>query len=37
MDPQKGTLCVPLIKDTPLEEPCGGTILMGLASKVVVL
>ena len=36
MDPQKGSLCVPLIKDGPLEEPGGSSILMNTASNIVV-
>ena len=36
MDPQKRTLCVPLIEDAPSEEPCGGSILVGLATNVVI-
>ena len=36
MDPQKGSLCVPLSEDALLEEPRGSSILMDFASNVVV-
>ena len=36
MDPQKGSLCVPLIKNGPLEEPRGSSVLMSIAPNVVV-
>ena len=36
MDPQKRPLRVPLIKDVPLKEPRGGSILMSFVSNVVV-
>jgi hypothetical protein len=36
VDPQKRALRVPLIEDASLEEPRGGSILMGFVSNVVV-
>ena len=37
MNPQKRALLVPLIKNASLEEPRGGSILMGFAPIIVVL
>ena len=36
MDPQEGTLFVPLSKDASLEEPHGSSILMDFTRNVVV-
>ena len=36
MDPQQGTLGVPLSKDVSLEEPSGSSSFMNFARSVVI-